>query len=74
MTLSVVTPANTLQPVWQSPALRPGSVVPVDLPLTSPYRFAIAGQNTSPPLDDRGALPAAYPAIGDAQFLCHFAQ
>lgn len=74
VTLSVVTPQNTVEPVWVSPALHPGVLVPVDLRLAAPYRFAIAGQNTSTPIDDRGTLPAAYPAIGDAELLCHFAQ
>jgi hypothetical protein len=74
ITLSVISPDNSLQPVYDSPDLRPGSVVPININLASPYRFAVAGRNTSVPIDDKGTVPAAYPAIGDAQFLCHFPQ
>jgi hypothetical protein len=74
VTLSVITSDSAMQTVWRSPALTAGSVVPVDIALASPYRFAIAGQNTGTPVDDRGTVPAAYPAVGDAQFLCHFSE
>lgn len=72
ITLSVVTPQNSLQTIYTSPTLRPGTTVPVDVRLAAPYRFAIVGQNTSAPIDDQGTLPKARPAIGDAEFLCHF--
>jgi hypothetical protein len=54
VTLSAVTPRNTVEPVWVPPALHPGVLVSVDLRLAAPGRFAIAGQNTSTPIDDRG--------------------
>jgi hypothetical protein len=74
ITLSVVTPQNSLQTIYTSPTLRPGSTVALDVRVAAPYRFAIAGQNTSAPIDDRGTLPNARPAIGDAEFLCHFSE
>lgn len=55
--------------VYTSPTLVPGEVVNVQLDLELPYRFSIQGRNTSP---DDGIVRDVYPAIGAAQFLCHF--
>lgn len=74
VTFSTINPAATAEPVWSSPKLVPGRTVTVDLPLTAPYRFSIFGQNTSTPISDdngKSTTPAAYPAVGDPQFLCH---
>lgn len=74
VTFSTINPAATAQPAWSSPVLIPGKTVTVDLPLRAPYRFSIFGQNTSAPVSDgsgKTTTPAAYPAVGDPEFLCH---
>lgn len=53
--------------VYQSPSLVPGAVETVQLELANPYRFAIQARDTSP-----DGL-AAYPAIGNPEFLCNTA-
>ena len=74
VTFSTINPTATAQPLWSSPVLVPGRIVTVDVPLKAPYRFSIFGQNTSTPLSDgsgKNTTPAAYPAVGDPEFLCH---
>lgn len=74
VTFSTINPATTAQPVWTSPTLVPGRTVAVTVPLSAPYRFSILGQNTSAPVTDNNGettTPAAYPAVGDPEFLCH---
>lgn len=74
VTLSTINPASTARPVWTSPTLVPGRTVAVTVPLSAPYRFSVFGQNTSAPVTDNNGkttTPAAYPAVGDPEFLCH---
>lgn len=74
VTLSTIDSSNSVVPVYVSPQLSPGVAVPLELALDLPYRFSIAGKNTSAPVTTGGrtTTPAAYPAVGDAAFLCHF--
>lgn len=73
VTLSTIDSNNSVVPVYVSPQLTPGVAVPVELALELPYRFSIAARNTSAPVTAGGrtTTPAAYPAVGDAAFLCH---
>jgi hypothetical protein len=74
ITFSTINPAATAQPVWTSPTLVPGRIVAVAVPLSAPYRFSILGQNTSAAVTDnngQATTPAAYPAVGDPELLCH---
>jgi hypothetical protein len=58
--------ADETEIVYTSPELSPGMVAPFEISLDRPYRFAIQARDTSP----EGAYAA--PAIGAAQFLCHY--
>ena len=71
ITLATIGSDNAPATIYTSPELRPGVTVPVNLRLPMPYRFAIEGHSTSV-AGDGGIVPATYPAIGDAAFLCHF--
>lgn len=50
--------------VYQSPALTPGTTVPVELALPAPYRFGMQAANTS--ADD----VKAFPMVGNGAFYC----
>lgn len=62
--LSAIDPSNSLSTLYKSPPLSAGAVVAVDLPLASPYRFAITGQSLTPELETTLA-------VGGASLLCH---
>lgn len=56
--------------VYESPVLRPGMDVPVNVPLPQPYRFGIQLFDTTPGGTPRRDLIEAWPVIGDPAFLC----
>ena len=72
VTLATIAPGGTSTPLYTSPDLVAGQTVRVDLPLAKPYRFSIAGQDTTPAVTDGSRQPRAYAALGDPEFLCHF--
>jgi hypothetical protein len=69
--LATIAPGGATTPLYASPELAAGQTRVINLVLAKPYRIAISGQDTTPPVTDGSPQPRAYAAVGDPEFLCH---